>query len=84
MWRIMMKNCVKRIGIAFAAALLMCLASTVVWADDTVRVMLDGIQLAFDAEPVIVESRTMVPMRAVFELYGAEVFGMKERKLSQQ
>lgn len=69
-----MKNCVKRIGIAFVAALLMCLASTVVWADDTVRVMLDGIQLAFDAEPVIVESRTMVPMRAVFELYGAEVF----------
>ena len=38
-----------------------------------VTVYLNGIDLYFDSEPTIVNSRTMVPMRKIFETLGAEV-----------
>ncbi|MBK5262709.1 MAG: copper amine oxidase N-terminal domain-containing protein [Peptostreptococcaceae bacterium] len=39
-----------------------------------IHIILNGIQLEFDQAPIIVESRTLVPMRAVFEALGAAVF----------
>ncbi|OEF96854.1 stalk domain-containing protein [Desulfuribacillus alkaliarsenatis] len=42
-------------------------------AENVVRVFLDGAELSFDVPPVIVEGRTLVPMRAIFEAFGAEV-----------
>jgi len=42
--------------------------------DDEIRVILDGEQLAFDdVPPQIIDNRTMVPMRAIFEAWGAEL-----------
>ena len=38
-----------------------------------IHIILNGIQLEFDQAPIIVEGRTLVPMRAVFEALGAEV-----------
>lgn len=38
-----------------------------------VRVVVNGKQVAFDQKPVIENSRTLVPMRAIFEALGAEV-----------
>jgi|GEM_PF-2400173 len=38
-----------------------------------VSVYFDGIKMEFDQLPVIVNSRTMVPFRAIFEAFGAEV-----------
>lgn len=38
-----------------------------------ITVTLDGVPLSFDAPPQIVNGRTMVPMRAVFEAMGASV-----------
>jgi len=38
-----------------------------------IRVILDGVELEFDVPPVIINDRTMVPMRAIFEALGAEV-----------
>lgn len=38
-----------------------------------ITVELDGSEIAFDQKPVIVDDRTMVPMRAVFEAMGADV-----------
>lgn len=37
------------------------------------RVLLDGQAIVFDVPPVIVEGRTLVPLRAIFEALGAEV-----------
>lgn len=56
-------------------------------ADDRpVRVELDGKAVAFpDAEPTIVDGRTYVPFRAVFEALGAEVgFDAKTRTVSAE
>ncbi len=38
-----------------------------------VKVFLDGTLMEFDQPPVIINSRTMVPFRALFEAFGAQV-----------
>ncbi len=38
-----------------------------------IRVILDGEQLVFDVNPTIVQGRTLVPMRAIFEAFGLTV-----------
>ncbi len=48
-----------------------CLA-TVAFADE-ISVKLDGEKLSFEQPPVIVEERTLVPLRAIFEALGATV-----------
>lgn len=40
---------------------------------DGIKVMLNGKQLEFDVEPMLINDRTMVPMRVIFEALGAEV-----------
>ena len=40
---------------------------------DDIRVFLDGEELEFDVAPQIVDERTMVPMRAIFEALGATI-----------
>jgi hypothetical protein len=42
------------------------------YADD-VKVTVDGKEVAFDVPPQIIEGRTMVPVRAIFEAVGADV-----------
>lgn len=63
----------KIIGAVLAAALL---CSALAFAAGEVSVQLNGAPLQFDpndVQPVIIDDRTMVPMRAVFEALGAEV-----------
>ncbi len=38
-----------------------------------IRVYVNGVQLSFDQPPVVVNQRTMVPVRAIFEALGADV-----------
>ncbi len=38
-----------------------------------IKVILNGKQLEFDVEPMLINSRTMVPMRVIFESLGAKV-----------
>ena len=38
-----------------------------------IRVIMDGQEITFDVAPRMIEGRVMVPMRAVFEAFGAEV-----------
>lgn len=40
---------------------------------DGITVILNGKQLEFDVEPTLINSRTMVPMRVIFEALGANV-----------
>lgn len=44
-----------------------------VGAADDITVILDGNKLEFDVPPQIIDGRTMVPIRAIFEALGAEV-----------
>ena len=41
--------------------------------DPTIMVHLNGEKLSFDQPPMIIDGRTMVPLRAIFEALGAEV-----------
>ncbi len=42
-------------------------------ADSEISVLLDGVKIEFDQPPIIINDRTMVPMRAIYEALGAEV-----------
>ena len=56
--------------IAFVLAVTFTFA---VFADDGITVVLDGEKVSFDVPPQIIDGRTMVPIRAIFEALGAEV-----------
>ncbi|MBQ8301800.1 MAG: copper amine oxidase N-terminal domain-containing protein [Clostridia bacterium] len=42
-------------------------------AENDVKVILDGTELTFDVPPQIIEGRTLVPLRVIFEALGADV-----------
>ncbi len=42
-------------------------------AENEITVMINGVQAEFDVQPQIVNDRTMVPMRKIFETLGAEI-----------
>ncbi len=46
---------------------------TNVYAKDNISVYVNDAKAAFDTDPIIENSRTLVPMRAVFEALGASV-----------
>ena len=48
--------------------------------DETIMVLLNGEKLTFDQPPVIMDGRTLVPLRAIFEALGAEVLWEDETK----
>jgi hypothetical protein len=61
---------------AFLVSILAVLALAAVnpaSAAPPIWVVLDGETLTFDSEPMIIDGRTMVPMRAIFEALGATV-----------
>ena len=49
------------------------LFSFTAYADEEVSVVLNGEKLEFDVNPTIINDRTMVPMRKIFESFGAKV-----------
>ena len=53
--------------------LLVCMPMLASAADDNITVIVDGTEIEFDVSPIIVNQRTMVPMRAIFEFLGADV-----------
>lgn len=56
-----------------------CFAVPVMAEEDTaISVLLDGEYVAFDVAPTIVDGRTMVPLRAIFEALGATVDWQQE------
>ena len=55
-------------------AVVMVLSSlTFVMAADDIKITINGEAKKFDVMPQIIEGRTLVPMRAIFEALGAEV-----------
>ena len=47
--------------------------SFTVFADDSIRIVIDGEEKVFDSMPIIVNSRTLVPMRGIFEAFRAVI-----------
>ena len=47
--------------------------SMVYASEDEIKVMINGEYIEFDVEPQIINDRTMVPFRAIFEAMGAKV-----------
>lgn len=43
------------------------------YAEDEIKVILNGKQLTFDVPPTIIQGRTMLPLRTIFEAFGASV-----------
>ena len=58
---------------AFLIASVLCFSITAFAESDKITVTLDNEVLAFDVEPQIMNDRTMVPLRAIFEKLGALV-----------
>ena len=69
-----MKNLKKVLSLFVSAAVVgtMFTGSTSVFADD-ITVTLDGKAIEFDVQPQIIDGRTMVPLRRIFEEIGAVV-----------
>ncbi len=53
--------------------LIMSATTTFILANANARIVLNGVELEFEALPIIRNNRTMVPMRTIFEYLGAEV-----------
>ena len=53
--------------------LLLVSTITPVMANGDIKVKIDGQQIAFDVPPQLINDRTMVPLRAIFEALGATV-----------
>lgn len=66
-----MKKCINIFIIC--ALLISSMFPTVVFASDEIKVMLNDIPVRFDVPPQIINDRTMVPLRAIFEALGSDV-----------
>ncbi|MBR5218679.1 MAG: copper amine oxidase, partial [Clostridia bacterium] len=67
--------------LALIIAIVLTLSCISVCAQDSIAVLLDGEAISFDVEPQIINSRTMVPMRAIFTALGANVEWVEEHRL---
>ena len=64
----------------FAASMILASFPAVCLADTDISVTVDGHTVAFDVKPQIINGRTMVPMRAIFEELGAEIEWLADTK----
>ena len=63
----------KSVFLAAAACACMIIAPAAHAEEDVITVLVDNEQVTFDQNPVIMNDRTLVPIRAVFEQAGATV-----------
>ena len=66
-----MKKSIKIVGLWLLVVSIM--TSSVAFANNEIKVAVDGEYVDFDVKPQIINGRTMVPLRAIFEALGAEV-----------
>ena len=68
-----MKKMCKTLCLTLLLAFSVSLAAIPAMADSYVTVLLDGEELAFDVPAQLIDGSSMVPMRKIFESFGAEV-----------
>ncbi len=66
-------KCKRVVSLFLTLIIVMSMFSILVNAESEIKVLLDGNELAFDVPPQLINSRTMVPMRKIFEAMGANV-----------
>lgn len=67
----------------FTAILILVLSSLFAvqaFADDSIKIVIDNTEIETDVSPQIIEGRTMVPVRTIFEALGAQVDWDSETK----
>lgn len=69
----MKRNILRKIVIGIMIFVFLQSLTFYVVAEENIAVLLDGNQIAFDVQPQMINDRTMVPMRAIFEALGATV-----------
>lgn len=69
----MVKKALKWIVLSAILAMIIIPFRSVSANDDTIHVFVDGSPVSFDVPPQIIDGRTMVPIRAIFEQMGATV-----------
>ena len=73
----MKRNTVKR-NVSLALGAVLVFGAVPAYAADAVTVNLNGSQMEFDVNPVIENSRTLVPFRKIFEALDCAVSYTKE------
>lgn len=65
----------KRLRLLLLSLIFLCFSTfpLPVWADGDINVSVDNNSLAFDVPPTIINGRTLVPLRIIFESLGANV-----------
>lgn len=63
----------KKIISCLVAVCMVTMSFVTVHCEDNIKVILDGKTLEFDVPPQIIDERTLVPMRVIFEALGADV-----------
>ena len=72
-----MKKGIKVLGLCLLMMSIMI--STIAFAsNDDIKVAIDGEYVEFDVKPQLINDRTMVPLRAIFEALGADVDWINE------
>ena len=71
-----MKKGIKVLGLCLLMMSIMI--STVAFANNDIKVAIDGEYVEFDVQPQLINDRTMVPLRAIFEALGADVDWINE------
>ena len=62
-------------------AIALVLSSHATFASDDIAVMVEGTKVEFDVPPQIIDGRTLVPVRKIFEALGAKVNWVEEADL---
>lgn len=63
----------KRLLSILMVLVMLCSLNVTIMAEDDISVFINATEVQFDVPPVIVEGRTLVPLRAIFEALGASV-----------
>lgn len=64
---------IKKLLCVFLTLLILVSSTIPVMANNNITVKIDGQQIEFDVPPQLINDRTMVPLRAIFEALGATV-----------
>lgn len=70
----------KLLSVLLALAILFSIIIVPVAAEENIKVILNGTELSLDIPPQTINDRTMVPMRALFEVLGADVYFIDENE----
>ena len=70
----------KLISVILSIVMIASIVPLMVFADNSISITIDGKAQIYDVMPVIENGRTLVPMRAIFEALGADIYWNDAKK----